>query len=139
MMDLCGRAVQKLAHAWKDDSEVSPWLKQLATSNEDGLCAGSPFRKARKFAYLEPAFAINCCNIVNTRYTRKKRRTHLSVRQAFLDFSARSGRDHKTLMLDDTSDTLVGQKAFLDRLKSSCILTRERSPWGSTGRKSFLP
>ena len=26
-------------------------------------------------------------------------------------------------MLDDTSDTLVGQKAFLDRLKSSCILT----------------
>jgi adenosylhomocysteine nucleosidase len=28
-------------------------------------------------------------------------------------------------MLDDTSDTLVGQKAFLDRLKSSCILTAQ--------------
>jgi hypothetical protein len=93
MMDLCGRAVQKLARAWKDDSEILPWLKQLATSNDDGLCAGPPFRKARKFASLEPAFAINRCNIVNTRYTRKKRRICLSVRQAFLDFNARSGRD----------------------------------------------
>src|ERR1700730_14007566 len=73
MMDLCGRAVQKLARAWKDDSEILPWLKQLATSNDDGLRAGPPFRKARKFASLEPAFAINRCNIVNTRYTRKKR------------------------------------------------------------------
>ena len=86
---------------------------------DDGLCAGPPFRKARN---------INRCNIVNTRYTRKKRRICLSVRQAFLDFNARSGRDLiKTLMLDDTSDTLVGQKAFLDRLKSSCILTAQVS------------
>jgi adenosylhomocysteine nucleosidase len=85
-------------------------------------------QEARKFASLEPAFVINRCNIVNTRYTRKKRRICLSVRQAFLDFNARSGRDLiKTLMLDDTSDTLVGQKAFLDRLKSSCILTAQVS------------
>ena len=117
MMDLCGRAVQELARAWKDDSEILPWLKQLATSNDDGLSAGPPFRKARKFASLEPAFAINRCNIVNTRYTRKKRRICLSVRQAFLDFNARSGRDLiKTLMLDDTSDTLVGQKERYLRL-----------------------
>ena len=126
MMDLCGRAVQKLARAWKDDSEILPWLKQLATSNNDGLCAGPPFRKARKFASLEPAFAINRCNIVNTRYTRKKRRICLSVRRAFLHFNARSGRDLiKTLMLDDTAGTLVSQKAFLDRLKSSYILEGE--------------
>src|ERR1700722_7577116 len=90
MMDLCGRAVQKLARAWKDDFEILPWLKQVATSDDDGLCAGPPFRKARKFASLKPAFAINRCNIVNTRYTRKKRRICLSVRQVFLDFNARS-------------------------------------------------
>ena len=83
MMDLCGRAVQKLARAWKDDSEILPWLR-LATSNDDGLCAGPPFKKARKFASLEPAFAINRCNIVITRYTINKRRLCLSVRQAFL-------------------------------------------------------
>jgi adenosylhomocysteine nucleosidase len=120
-------------------SEIGPRLERrfrnLAVTQAaghlqgDGLCAGAPFRKARKkIASSEPAFAINRCNIVNTRYTRKKRRICLSVRQAFLDFNARSGRDLiKTLMLDDTSDTLVGQKAFLDRLKSSCILTAQVS------------
>jgi hypothetical protein len=51
-------------------------LKQLATSNDDGPCAGPPFGKARKFASLEPAFAIIRCNIVNTRYTRKRRRIY---------------------------------------------------------------
>jgi hypothetical protein len=71
---------------------------------------------------------LNRCNIVNTIYTIDKRRICLSVRQPFLDFNARSGRDLiKTLMLDDTSDTLVGQKAFLGRLKSSCILTAQVS------------
>jgi hypothetical protein len=53
------RGCSEIGHAWKDDSEILPWLKQLATSNDDGLCAGPPFRKARKFASLEPAFAIN--------------------------------------------------------------------------------
>jgi hypothetical protein len=113
MMDLCGRAVQKLARGWKDDSEIFPWLKQLATSKEDGLCAGPPFRKGRKFASLKPAFAINRCNIVNTRYTRKTRRICLSVRQAFLDFNVGSGRDLiKTLMLDDTSILWSVRKRF---------------------------
>jgi hypothetical protein len=112
MMDLCGRAVQTLARAWKDDSEIMPWLKQAATS-KDALCAGPPFGKARKFASLELAFAINRCNIVNTRYTRKTRRICLSVRQAFLDFIARSGRDLiKTLMLDDTSILWSVRKRF---------------------------
>jgi hypothetical protein len=26
MMDLCGRAVQKLACGWKEDPEILPWL-----------------------------------------------------------------------------------------------------------------
>ena len=79
MMDLCGRAVQKLARAWKDDSEILPWLKQLATSNNDGLCWAA-VQEDPKIRFLEPAFAINRCNIVNTIYTRKKRRICLSVR-----------------------------------------------------------
>jgi hypothetical protein len=56
MMDLCGRAVQKLARAWKDDSEIVPWLKQLATSNDDGLCAGPPFRKAPNIRFFGAGF-----------------------------------------------------------------------------------
>jgi hypothetical protein len=56
MMDLCGRAVQKLARAWKDDSEILPWLKQLATSNDDGLCAGAPCRKAPKIRFFGGGF-----------------------------------------------------------------------------------
>jgi hypothetical protein len=41
-----------LARTWKNDSEILLWLKQLATSKENGLCAGPPFGKARKFASL---------------------------------------------------------------------------------------
>ena len=63
----------------------------------------------------------------------------LSVRQPFLDFNARSGRDLiKSLMLADTSDTLVGQKAFLDRLKSSYILEGEIA-LGLDREKVFSP
>jgi hypothetical protein len=45
----------------------------------------------------------------------------LSVRQLFLDFNARSGDLIKSPTL---ADTLVGQKVFLDRLKSSYILPK---------------
>ena len=63
----------------------------------------------------------------------------MSVRQSFLDFNARSGRDPiKSLMLADTSDTLVGQKAFLDRLKSSYILEGEIA-LGLDREKVFSP
>ncbi len=58
---------------------------------------------------------------------------------AFLDFNARSGRDAtKTLMLDDFSDTSSCQTAFLDRLKSSCILAKQRSP-SRQGESLFSP
>jgi hypothetical protein len=45
----------------------------------------------------------------------------LSVRQLFVDFNARSGDLIKSPTL---ADTLVGQKVFLDRLKSSYILPK---------------
>jgi hypothetical protein len=40
MMDLRGRAVQKLARGWKDDPEILAWIKQLATSNARALAKG---------------------------------------------------------------------------------------------------
>jgi hypothetical protein len=41
-------------------------------------------------------------------------------------------------MLDDTSDTPVGQKACLDRLKSFCILTKKRPPWTRPGGRDAI-
>jgi hypothetical protein len=68
-------------------SEIGPRLERrfrnlavpqaAGPSNDDGLCAGPPFQEGPIFPFFGAGFRHHRCNIVNTRYTRKKRRTDM--------------------------------------------------------------